>query len=92
MSKCFSFSLAYVPFLILFSKRCVANECSFQRPSHVLVFEVSDVNGVTHIKALLTFSSGLKSRKMSVKVGIGKGEWSEIITLFHYKRVIKVVL
>lgn len=42
MSKCLSFSLTFTPLFLLLSKRSVANECSFQQFSPVLVLEVSD--------------------------------------------------
>lgn len=51
----------------------------------MLVFEVSDVSGVTHMMSFVhIFSSSLQSGKTSVKVGMG-GKKSKIVTLFPLK-------
>lgn len=53
MSKCSSFFfLTFILLFLLLSKRSVANECSFQQLSPVLLLEVSDARGCSHDVAI----------------------------------------
>lgn len=70
----------------MLSERDVANERSFQWLSHVLVFEISDVSGVTHMMSIMhIFSRGLRSGKTSVKIGMENKKRSKVITLLPLK-------
>lgn len=89
MSKCLSVSLTFIPLFLLFSKRSVASECSFQQLSPVLLLEVSDARGLLtgceHYVHILKQATGKISGKAGMQKKKPTQKKSKIVNLIPIK-------